>query len=154
MTPSENPLRGSWTLAFLLPWLELDHPDDCGRIFPRPRKAEAYSMEKRLFPFLLFKTLGEFWALLPILVPLYLSCGLKVSDVFLVQRAFALSESVTGIGHSLRSGSVYPLGWKCLLLCQNGDFGLGPFERVSGNALPPFAFGRSPSVPLRAGPCC
>ena len=111
-------------------------------------------MEKRLFPFLLFKTLGEFWAALPILVPLYLSCGLKASEVFLVQRAFALSESVTGIGHSLRSGSVYPLGWKCLLLCQNGDFGLGPFERVSGNALPPFAFGRSPSVPLRAGPCC
>ena len=62
-------------------------------------------MEKRLFPFLLFKTLGEFWALLPILVPLYLSCGLKVSDVFLVQRAFALSESVIGIGQSLRSGS-------------------------------------------------
>ena len=54
-------------------------------------------MEKRLFPFLLFKTLGEFWALLPILVPLYLSCGLKVSDVFLVQGAFALTVLILEI---------------------------------------------------------
>ena len=54
-------------------------------------------MEKRLFPFLLFKTLGEFWAALPILVPLYLSCGLKASEVFLVQGAFALTVLILEI---------------------------------------------------------